>query len=290
VIAGVTPEGPVRIGATNNALSGGSRRFAAAIGPAEEIQAALEAGAVIASEPLARRLEIPFENGRIRLQTPGGWRDFDVAGVYYDYGSPQGILLMDLDRFREIWGDENITAVSAILRPGSDPAAAAARFQDELIPLQRLQIQSNRTLRENALVVFDRTFAITSALQGLATLVAFIGVLSALMSLQLEKSRELAVLRAVGMTGAQLRRLVLSETGLMGVVAGALSIPVGIVLSLILIYIINRRAFGWTLQFQFETLPLVEALIVAVTAAVLAGIYPAFRIARMATADALRGD
>jgi putative ABC transport system permease protein len=198
--------------------------------------------------------------------------------------------LRDLARFRAIWGDDGVTAISVILQPGASPEEAAARFQDELIPLQQLQIQPNRSLRENALVVFDQTFAITSSLQGLATLVAFIGVLSALMSLQLEKSREFGVLRAVGMTAGQLRRLVLLETGLMGSVAGLLSIPTGIVLSLILIYIINRRAFGWTLQFQFDVMPLIAALVIALSAAILAGLYPALRIARLAPADALRGE
>ncbi|HUF37256.1 MAG TPA: ABC transporter permease [Anaerolineales bacterium] len=290
VITGDSPYGPIRIGATNNPLTGGNRRFAAALGPPEQVQAAMAAGAVILSEPLARRLEIPFQGGSIRLQTPAGERDFAVAGVYYDYGNPQGILLMDLARFRETWGDEQVTAISVILNPGVDPEAATVRFQNELVPIQRLQIQPNRALRDGALVVFDRTFAITTALQGLATLVAFIGVLSALMSLQLEKARELGVLRAVGMTARQLRQLVLLETGLMGAVAGVLSIPTGIVLSLILIYIINRRAFGWTLQFQFSFEPLVQALGIAVIAAVLAGLYPALRSGRMAAAAALRGE
>jgi len=290
VVAGDSPDGPVRIGATNNPLADGRRRFAASIGSPDRIREAMAAGAVIVSEPLARRLEIPFTDGELRLQTPEGLKVFEVAGVYFDYGNPQGIVLMDLDFFRETWGDDRVTAISVILGPGEDPGTATARFQEALVPIQSLQIQPNRSLREGALVVFDRTFAITTSLQGLATLVAFIGVLSALMSLQLEKSRELGVLRAVGMTGRQLRRLVLMETGLMGAVAGLLSIPTGIVLSLILIYVINRRAFGWTLHFQFSWEPLVQALIIAVLAAVLAGIYPAVHISRLATADALRGE
>jgi putative ABC transport system permease protein len=80
------------------------------------------------------------------------------------------------------------------------------------------------------------------------------------------------------------------ETGLMGTVAGLLSMPTGFVLSLILIYIINRRSFGWTLQMQVDAGPFVYALAVAVIAAMLAGVYPALRMGKMMTAEALRSE
>jgi putative ABC transport system permease protein len=143
-------------------------------------------------------------------------------------------------------------------------------------------------LREEVLEVFDRTFDITTALQVLATVVAFIGVLSALFSLQLEKGRQLGILRAIGLSVRQLWQLVLMETGLMGLVAGLLSLPTGYVLSWILIFIINRRSFGWTLQMRVEAEPFLQALLIALTAALLAGIYPAFRISQKITADAIR--
>ena len=283
-----TALGLVRLGATNNPIADGRRPFAASIGSPDEVRRAMQSGSVIVSEPLARRLGLPFEGGSLEFLTPDGPRIFPIAAVYYDYGNTQGLALMDRDVYIGIWGDDGVTAVSLNLVDGADPDAFSAELQEELIPLQQLLIQPNRSLRDSALVVFDRTFAITSALQGLATIVAFIGVLSALLSLQLEKARELGVLRAVGMTARQLRRLVLLETGLMGSVAGLLSMPTGFALSLILIYIINRRAFGWTLQLQVSALPFLEALAVAVVAALLAGLYPALKLGKMAPADALR--
>ena len=122
----------------------------------------------------------------------------------------------------------------------------------------------------------------------LAIVVAFIGVLSALLSLLLEKQHEVGILRAVGLTARQLWGLVMLETGLMGAVAGLLAMPTGFALSLILIYIINRRSFGWTLQMQVELAPFLTALAVAVVAALLAGIYPARVAAKMIPAAALR--
>ena len=151
-------------------------------------------------------------------------------------------------------------------------------------------VRPNAVLRAEVLQVFDRAFAITGALQLLAAGVAFIGVLSALLSLQLERARELGVLRAVGLTGGQLRGLVFLETGLMGLVAGLLSWPTGLALALVLIYIINRRSFGWTLQLQANPGLFLQALLLAIVAALLAGLYPAIRMGRMVAAEALRGE
>ncbi|MFQ5409437.1 MAG: ABC transporter permease, partial [Anaerolineales bacterium] len=179
-------------------------------------------------------------------------------------------------------------AAALQLQPGADPDAVMRELQTALAGRQRLDIRANRSLREEVLVVFDRTFAITGALQLLATVVAFAGVLSALLALQLEKKRMLGILRAVGLTARQLWGLVLLETGLMGVVAGLLAMPTGYVVALILIYVINRRSFGWTLQLQLEPGPFVQALVVAVLAALLAGLYPARKIGSMAASDAIR--
>jgi putative ABC transport system permease protein len=140
------------------------------------------------------------------------------------------------------------------------------------------------------LVVFDRTFAITVALQLLATLVAFIGILSTLMSLQLERSREIGILRATGMTRWQLWRLSLLETGLIGSTAGLIAMPMGVVLAVILIYIINLRSFGWSLEMQLRPEHFVQAFLVALGAALLAGLYPAWRMGQMQPATAVRSE
>jgi putative ABC transport system permease protein len=118
--------------------------------------------------------------------------------------------------------------------------------------------------------------------------VAFIGILSALMALQFERSRELAVLRASGLTPGQLFGLVTLQTGIMGFLAGLLSLPLGKVLAWVLIYVINRRSFGWTLQFQFLPEILLQALLLALAAALAAGLYPSMKMAGTSPALALR--
>ncbi len=283
-----SPDGPQHVIAVRNPDSGSARRYLAADGSADVVWQRVQEGAVTVSEPYARRQEIPLHGGEVTLNTPEGPRVFPVVGIYYDYGSTEGQIMMSQDVYRSIWDDPAITAVALRLEEGVDADAVADDVQRALAPIQRLRVRPNRALREDVLVVFDQTFAITGALNVLATVVAFVGVLSALLSLQLEKQREYGILRAVGMTVRQLWGLTMLETGLMGAIAGLLSMPTGFALSLILVYIINRRAFGWTLQMQVRPGPFGLAFAVAVIAALLAGLYPAWRISRMAAADAIR--
>jgi putative ABC transport system permease protein len=138
------------------------------------------------------------------------------------------------------------------------------------------------------LAVFDRTFAITGALNLLATLVAFIGVLSTLMALQIERTREFGVLRANGMTQGQLWRMTLIETGLMGGTAGLFAMPTGFLLALILVYIINLRSFGWTIRLDLQWTTFAQAMLVAVVSALLAAVYPLIRMGKLQIASAVR--
>jgi putative ABC transport system permease protein len=282
-----SPQGPASIFGVDNP-DFARRPFLSTDMPQAEIWAAMEQGAVVVSEPYANRLGLQRHGAQVTLQTVRGPRTFPAAGVYYDYATSSGTVAMTLDTYRRYWADDSLTALALRLAPGTDATRVAQELGDALAPRQKLFVQPNQDLRREAMAVFDRTFAITGALQILATTVAFIGVLSALLSLQLEKQRELGILRAVGLTARQLRGLILLETGLMGAVAGLLAMPTGVVLSLILVYIINLRSFGWTLQMQVEAAPFVQALAVALVAALLAGVYPALRMGRTVTAEALR--
>jgi putative ABC transport system permease protein len=122
----------------------------------------------------------------------------------------------------------------------------------------------------------------------LATIVAFVGVLAALTALPLERAREFAVLRAAGVTPRQLWALVTAQTGLMGLAAGVLAVPAGALVAGIMVHVVNRRSFGWSLQMEFPAELALQGVGLAVLAALLAGIVPAWRLARTAPARALR--
>lgn len=192
---------------------------------------------------------------------------------------------MRRDLYRRYFDDNRISSLALYLDPEQAPTLTELR---RLFAGRELVISANRELRANALQIFDRTFAITGALNLLATIVAFIGVLSALMALQIERTRELGVLRANGMTLRQLWGMTLIETGLMGGTAGVLSFPTGILLAAVLVYIINLRSFGWTIRLTLDAETFIQALAVAVVSALLAGIYPMLRLRALQIAAAVR--
>jgi putative ABC transport system permease protein len=110
------------------------------------------------------------------------------------------------------------------------------------------------------------------------------------MALELERARELAILRATGLTPWQVWRLVVTETAVMGLAAGLLAIPMGLTLSVVMIFVVNKRSFGWSLNMIVAPEVLVQAVALALVGALLAGIYPAWRMARNPPAAALRGE
>ncbi len=113
-------------------------------------------------------------------------------------------------------------------------------------------------------------------------------MLTALLALQLERGRELAMLRATGATPAQVRALVLLQTGMLGLLAGLFALPLGLALAEVLIEVINQRAFGWSIATRIPSAMPFETLALAVAAAALAGLWPAWRAGRIEPAEALR--
>jgi putative ABC transport system permease protein len=285
-----SPElGLLQVNASTGGQARDARLFRFVEGDPAAIWERVAAGGVLASEPFVYRHGLPLRGATVTLETDRGPQTFPVVGVYYDYASDQGTLLMSLDVYRRYWDDRAISGLALYLAPGADLDRVVADARAALGDLNVL-VQPNRALRASALVIFDRTFAITAALRVLAVVVAFIGVLSALLALQLERTRELATLRALGLTRRQLWRLALLETGLMGATAGLLSIPAGLALAAVLIYVINLRSFGWTIHLTATPLVYAQALGVSIAAALLAAVYPALRLSRLEVATALRAE
>lgn len=281
----LTEKGPVRM-----VILGTDRRGIAGYDlqqgdPDEVWPAFLDGGAVLVSEPFSRKYGVNAGED-LRLPTERGVRTFRIAGVYSDFASDQGLVMMSRTTWHQFWSDSKLSGFSLALAPGVDPDRTIERLR--AVAGKALFAQSNQALKRISMQIFDRTFRITGVLRLLAGLVAFLGVLSALMALQLERSRELGVLRANGVTPGQVWQLVTSQTGLMGLVAGLLSIPVGLALAAIMIFVINRRSFGWTIRLEVSPDILLEALLLALAAALLAGLYPAWKMARTSPALALR--
>lgn len=289
VIAPGYPDLPtVNLSAGSGDVSASDRRFAWL--DAADGWSALQAGDLLVSEPFAYRRGITPQDNQLTLLTDDGPKTFTVAGVFYDYSTDQGTVFMDYAVYRDYFDDPFISSVALFLQDGVETQTVIEQLRTETLVGTDLNAQANRDLRAGVFEVFERAFSITAALQVLATVVAFIGILSALMALQLEHTRQYGVMRATGMTPRQLWNFTLIQTGLMGTTAGLLSLPIGLLLALVLIYVINVRSFGWTMALDLQAGPFVQAFTVAVVAALLAGLYPAWRLTRLVTAQALRAE
>jgi putative ABC transport system permease protein len=255
----------------------------------EEVMRALDTGAVAVSEGLALRFR--KERGdTIVLSTPTGPRALRIAGIYYDYTSDGGTAILRKGVFSRIFGDSSTNNVALYLRDPSTLEATRTRIERRFGGRYSLLVYSNRAVRDEALTVFDQTFAITYALQLVAVVVAAIGVANTLAAMVVERSREIGILKAVGATAGQLRKMTLVQAGLIGVASQTLGVGAGLGLSAILVYVINKVSFGWTIQFIISPgIILLSGALVLVTAFV-AGLAPANAAARRQVAQIVRNE
>ncbi len=243
---------------------------------------------IFISEPLAYLQKIELEDS-INLLTENGLTPFTVKGIFFDYTSGIGMVQMHDSLYERYWVSQAPTRLTLEIDGPNDEASVQTAVREILSTYgSGFSLVSNRQLREITLQIFDRTFAITNVLRFLAILVAFIGVVSTLMALQLERLREFAILRATGMTPWQVSALILKQTAVLGFCAGVLALPLGLMMSEVLIDVINRRSFGWSMQHFLPESVLIEGFLLALVAALLGGVYPAWRAAKIMPAMALR--
>ncbi len=251
-------------------------------------------GAVLISEPLATKHGLDVGSRMSLFTASVGDQEFSVAGVFRDYGSSHGKLMLSRAVFDTYWDDERINTLGILLdnAPQNEQAAVIETLRQRLAQAagRALEIRSGRSIHEQSLAIFDRTFEVTGVLRWLTVGVAFIGIFSALLALHLERAKEFAVLRASGATRAQTATLVVLQSSFMGLLAGLLALPLGYIMSLLLIHVINVRSFGWRMHADVAPQALLAALALALLAALLAGLWPAIRLSRGGIAQQLRDD
>ncbi len=246
-------------------------------------------GAILISEPLAWRLRLT-PGAPLTLRTPSGPRTFTVVGVYREYGNDRGEVLINLAQYQRLWNDSAISALALYLAPGVSVQHAVPQLRAAVHGRQALLIRANADIRALSMRIFERTFVITRVLYWLAAGVAALGLVSALLAWELERARPLAILRSLGLTPAGAAWLVLAQTLFMGVVAFLVAIPAGLLTALVLTEVINRRAFGWQIDLHLNGAQFVNALWLALAAALAAALYPAWRSARAPLARGLRAE
>jgi putative ABC transport system permease protein len=224
----------------------------------------------------------------IEIPAPDGVLKIPVAGVYYDYASDLGYIIIPRTVWRQHFPDYYSTTVAVYAAPGVDVDELRQRILSAIGPQIRLNVRTNNDLRVEVLRIFDNTFAITYALHAIAITVAILGVMNALFALTYESRREFAILSYVGASIHQLRKVVLIQAGLLGILGNFFGLIVGFVLSLLLINVINKQSFGWTVQLSLPLDFIIESTLLILFFALISGLIPARIAVRQITPEAIR--
>ena len=200
---------------------------------------------------------------------------------------------MDRATYRRWWpADDAITVFPIYLSPGADSAlvrkALLRRLAEESPGRPNAAVVSNGDLRREILEIFDRTFFLTYALEAIAVLIAVLGIVNTLVTSVLERRREFATLQAIGASEGQIQALVLWEASYLGAIGAFLGIVGGVVLSYMLIKVINKQSFGWTIQMEWTPEVWAVALVMSLAVAVLSGYWPARWASRQPAIEGLR--
>ncbi len=242
----------------------------------------------IVSEPFANKHHIRVGN-EIALALGAGLRKFKVLGIYYDYSTERGFVILDRRTLLKYLPDPAVSNLAVYLKPGANARAVRDRIA-HVISGRAVMIFPNAILRRGGIAVFDKTFRITYALEAVAVIVAVMGIAGALLAMIIDRRREFALLRFLGAAQPQVRRIILCEAGLLGLLSNAIGLILGVILSFILIFVINKQSFGWTIQFHWPVAVLLSALTSVYIATVLAGLYPARAATQMNPIEVIHED
>lgn len=250
---------------------------------------ALRERGVLISESLALRHDL--RTGQVlEIPTPSGPGSFPIAGIYRDYSNDRGIVVMDRSAWIETFGDRDSNTIAVFLREGVDPVQARRAIEERVSSRWGAFVLTNATIRTEVLRIFDQTFLITWALLGVALIVAVLGIINTLTAMILERRREIAMLLVIGMDRAQITATIVLEASILGIASTGMGLMCGWVLSWILIFVINRQSFGWTIEFDPPALVVAFSLAATFLATLASALVPARLARRVRMAAELKGE
>jgi putative ABC transport system permease protein len=255
--------------------------------PKKVLAFALEQGEAVVSEPYAVKFRVRTGD-EVVLPSDRGPVRFRVAGVYTDYSNDRGTVTLDRAQFQRTWPLTGASTVAVTLKDDVSPEEGARRVAGALRGRYVLRVRTNATLRKLVLRIFDRTFAVTYALEAVALAVAVLGVLNTLTALVLERRREIGLLRVLGASAARVRRAVRYEAAAIGGLGAGMGALAGGAMSLVLVHVINRQSFGWTIAMHAPWGFLAAALALVLLATLAAASRPAGLAAATDVAAALK--
>lgn len=232
-----------------------------------------ERGALV-NEAFARRFGLS-EGATVALEIAGFQVERLVTGIFQDYGDSRGVVTLDLADYRGHFPHDAPLQFRVHLPDDVDRALVRSQLEGALASRFQLEVLSNREVKEQVLAVFDRTFAITTALQGVSAIVAVVAVLSVLYALVSERRADLALLSAIGGSRAQITGVVVGQAAILGALGAVSGAVTGLVVGVILVAVVNVQSFGWTIQYHQPWRVLFVTIVAVVGACAAAGFLPA---------------
>jgi putative ABC transport system permease protein len=240
---------------------------------------AVKKGDVIVSESFARSFAAG-PGSEITLEGSAGPVRLRIEGVFYDYSTEHGLIMMDRETYVGLYGDRTINSVAVFIDP-AEPRRKQILDDVRARALSRgLPAFTREQFHGNILEVFDSTFAVTRSMRVIAIVIAFFGITGALMTLFIERQRDFGILRALGFSTGQVAGMTLLEAIGMGIVSFVLSSGVGTILAILLIRVINLRSFNWTIFYYPDWQPYAITAATALAASVGAALYPIWKVKR----------
>ncbi|HYI09252.1 MAG TPA: FtsX-like permease family protein [Thermoanaerobaculia bacterium] len=240
---------------------------------------------VVVSESFAIRFNMKIGDA---VELPGA--RLPITGIYRDYSNDRGVVVMDRPLYVRTFNDTAVNTIVVYLKDGVDKDTARKTLERTFGPKHRAFVVTNGEIKSEVMRIFDQTFMITYALLGVAIVVAVLGIVNTLSALILERTRELALLRVGGLSAGELRTMLVLESTLLGIASTVAGLVMGYALSWILIYVINKQSFGWTIDFYTPTALIAASLGVTLLASTLAGLAPARLARRINIAAALKSE
>jgi putative ABC transport system permease protein len=237
------------------------------------------------SEQLARRLKLGLGD-RIDISAPTGSWTIEVVGIYADYGNPKGQIGINIAALAQHFPESPLTRLALRVDPIAVPPLISS-LQDTFALTGR-DLQDQASLKAESKRIFNRTFAVTAALNAFTLGVAGIALLTSLLTLSNSRLPQLAPLWAIGITRRKLAATELLKTMSVALITTLLALPLGLGVAWCLIVVVNVKAFGWRLPFHVFPLQLFELLGVAMTAAFFAALLPVLKLARMQPAALIK--
>ena len=253
---------------------------------AAQIERDLAAGQLLVSTTVADRYDLK-RGDTFELETRRGVQGFRVAGLVSDFTSQGYVINGTLEAMRRYFGVYDVDRFTLKLAPGADLQAVQQTIEDRYGQSRHVQVETTEDFRARVRELSNRAFGLLDVLANIGVLVAALGVINTIMMNVMERQREIGSLRSIGMTRAQVMRMILSESGAMGAVGAVFGIGFGVLLSRVLVEGM-RQMSGYRLTFEMPASALLNGIAIALLVSQLAALYPAWRASRVNIVESIK--